>query len=91
MPDRASTEHFNAPIAIVALAASSLALCRAGETGVAFTHERTLERRSRARSDLRCVYHRLLLGDAELADRFARDVVELALGEILTARDGGAR
>jgi AcrR family transcriptional regulator len=34
------------------------------------------------------VYHRLLHGHAELSDRFARDLVELALGGILT---GAAR
>ena len=37
------------------------------------------------------VYHRLLHGHAELTDRFARDVVELALNGILTARQGDAR
>ena len=36
------------------------------------------------------VYHRLLHGHAELTDRFARDVVELALNGILTARQGDA-
>jgi AcrR family transcriptional regulator len=34
------------------------------------------------------VYHRLLHGHGELTDRFARDVVELALNGILTARQG---
>ncbi len=37
------------------------------------------------------VYHRLLHGHAELTDRFARDVVELALNGTLTARQGDAR
>ena len=37
------------------------------------------------------VYHRLLHGHAKLTDRFARDVVELALNGILTARKGDAR
>lgn len=37
------------------------------------------------------VYRRLLHGHAELTDRFARDVVELALNGILTAREGDAR
>lgn len=37
------------------------------------------------------VYHRLLHGHAELTDRFARDVVELALNGTLTARQGEAR
>lgn len=36
------------------------------------------------------VYHRLLHGHAKLTDRFARDVVELALNGILTARQGDA-
>ena len=36
------------------------------------------------------VYHRLLHGHAELSDRFARDVVDLALNGILTARRGDA-
>jgi AcrR family transcriptional regulator len=37
------------------------------------------------------VYHRLLHGHAELTDRFARDVVDLSLNGILTAREGDAR
>jgi AcrR family transcriptional regulator len=37
------------------------------------------------------VYHRLLHGHAELTDRFARNVVDLALNGILTARQGDAR
>ena len=37
------------------------------------------------------VYHRLLHGHAKLTDRFARDVVELALNGIVTARKGDAR
>jgi AcrR family transcriptional regulator len=37
------------------------------------------------------IYHRLLHGHAELSDRFVRDVVELALHGILTARQGEAR
>jgi AcrR family transcriptional regulator len=37
------------------------------------------------------VYHRLLHGHAELTDRFARNVVDLALDGILTARQGDAR
>jgi AcrR family transcriptional regulator len=37
------------------------------------------------------VYHRLLHGHAELTDRFARNVVELALNGILTARQGDTR
>jgi AcrR family transcriptional regulator len=37
------------------------------------------------------VYHRLLHGHAQLTDRFARDVVQLALGGILTAQDGDPR
>jgi AcrR family transcriptional regulator len=36
------------------------------------------------------VYHRLLHGHAELTDRFARDVVELALNGTLTTRQGDA-
>jgi Tetracyclin repressor-like, C-terminal domain len=36
------------------------------------------------------VYHRLLHGHAALTDRFARDVVELALNGILTTREGDA-
>jgi AcrR family transcriptional regulator len=36
------------------------------------------------------VYHRLLHGHAQLTDRFARDVVGLALSGILTARHRGA-
>ena len=35
------------------------------------------------------VYHRLLHGHAKVTDRFAREVVELALDGILTARRGG--
>ena len=37
------------------------------------------------------VYHRLLHGHAELTDRFAQEVVELALNGILTAGQGDAR
>jgi hypothetical protein len=37
------------------------------------------------------VYHRLLHGHAKLTDRFARDVVELALNGTLTAPQGDAR
>ncbi len=37
------------------------------------------------------VYHRLLHGHAKLTDRFARDVVELALNGIVTARQGDER
>ena len=37
------------------------------------------------------VYHRVLHGHAELTDRFAWDVVELALNGILIARQGDAR
>ena len=37
------------------------------------------------------VYHRLLHGHAQLTDRFARDVVRLALGGILTPRHEGTR
>jgi AcrR family transcriptional regulator len=37
------------------------------------------------------VYHRLLHGHAPLTDRFARDVVELALGGVLTPRDEEGR
>jgi hypothetical protein len=37
------------------------------------------------------VYHRLLHGHAKLTDSFARDVVDLALGGILTNRPGDAR
>lgn len=37
------------------------------------------------------VYHRLLHGHAKLTDRFARDVVDLALNGILTNRQGDAR
>ena len=37
------------------------------------------------------VYHRLLHGHAKLTDRFARDVVDLALNGIVTGRQGDAR